>query len=118
VAIQLSPAKHFGTAQAKWKTVPEKCQRFPEAASWRPKIPFNVKPLRRAARPPRPVEADNGDHRCIFISADMGTMLWLRLVMIQSEPNMTKLTINMPNANASTLFVLSGPVVIWRKNTK
>src|SRR5579864_4864753 len=55
---------------------------------------------------------------CKSISSGGGIMFSLRLVMIHSEPATTTTTMKMPNASASTLFVLSGPVVMWRKNTR
>ena len=48
----------------------------------------------------------------------MGIMLSLRLFMIDSDPAITKDTIRMPNASASTLFVLSGAVLMCRKKTR
>src|SRR5258708_33227988 len=45
-------------------------------------------------------------------------MLWLRFAMIQSDPPITRNTIRTPNASASTLLVLLGPVVMCRKNTR
>ena len=53
-----------------------------------------------------------------FISSGGGIMLSFRFVMIQSEPTTTKNTMRMPNASASTLLVLSGPVVMCRKKTR
>ena len=38
--------------------------------------------------------------------------------MIQMVPTITRKTISTPNANASTLLVLSGPLVMWRKKTR
>jgi len=38
--------------------------------------------------------------------------------MIHSDPPTTKVTMSTPNASASTLLVLSGPVVMCRKNTR
>ena len=38
--------------------------------------------------------------------------------MIHSDPATTRNTISTPNATASTLFVLSGPVPMCRKNTR
>ncbi len=38
--------------------------------------------------------------------------------MIHSEPPITRNTISKPNASASTLLVLSAPVVMCRKNTR
>ena len=38
--------------------------------------------------------------------------------MIHSEPPITRTTISTPNASAITLLVLSGPVVMCRKNTR
>ena len=38
--------------------------------------------------------------------------------MIHSEPPTTRKTISTPKASASTLLVLSGPVVMWRKKTR
>jgi hypothetical protein len=42
----------------------------------------------------------------IFISSAGAIMLSFRLLMIQSDPTMTIVTINTPNASASTLLVL------------
>ena len=44
-------------------------------------------------------------------------MFWLRFAMIQIEPAATRSTMRMP-ASARTLLVLSGPVVMCRKNTR
>ena len=44
-------------------------------------------------------------------------MLWFML-MIHSEPPTTSITISTPKASASTLLMLSGPVVMCRKNTR
>ena len=38
--------------------------------------------------------------------------------MIQIVPIITRKTISTPNASASTLLVLSGPLVMWRKKTR
>ena len=38
--------------------------------------------------------------------------------MIQIVPTITRKTIRTPNASARTLFVLSGPLVMWRKKTR
>jgi hypothetical protein len=54
-------------------------------------------------------------YRCICMIWSIGVMLWLRLAMIQSDPPITSSTIRTPNASASTLLVLSGPVVMCRK---
>jgi hypothetical protein len=48
----------------------------------------------------------------------VGIMFALRLAMIQSEPAITSATMSTPKASARTLLVLSGPVVMWRKNTR
>src|SRR3982074_34494 len=45
-------------------------------------------------------------------------MLWLRFAMIHSDPPISRMTIRTPKASASTLLVLSGPVVMCRKNTR
>src|SRR5665213_2934988 len=45
-------------------------------------------------------------------------MWWLRFAMIHSEPPITSTTMRTPNASAMTLLVLSGPVVMCRKNTR
>jgi 5-aminolevulinate synthase len=55
---------------------------------------------------------------CEFISSGGGIMLSLRLVMIHVDPAITRNTTRRPNASASTLLVLSGPVVMWRKKTR
>jgi hypothetical protein len=49
---------------------------------------------------------------CKFISSGGGMMFSFKLDMIQSEPATTSVTMSTPNASASTLLVLSGPVVI------
>src|SRR5580698_6284338 len=54
---------------------------------------------------------------CRFISSADGIMLAFRFVMIKSDPPITRITMSIPKANASTLFVLSGPVVMCRKKT-
>ena len=56
--------------------------------------------------------------RCISMMADAGIMFALRFAMIQSDPPTTSVTIKTPKASASTLLVLSGPVLMCRKNTK
>jgi hypothetical protein len=38
--------------------------------------------------------------------------------MIQSDPTMINMTMRTPNASASTLLALSGPVVMWMKKTR
>ncbi|SUJ26223.1 Uncharacterised protein [Sphingomonas paucimobilis] len=38
--------------------------------------------------------------------------------MIQIDPSSTSVTINTPNSSASTLLLLSGPVVMCRKKTR
>ena len=55
--------------------------------------------------------------RCIrkFIRSDDGIMFAFRSVMIHVEPATTMNTISRPNANASTLSVLSGPVVMCQE---
>ena len=55
---------------------------------------------------------------CKLINSAAGIMLAFKLVMIQSEPATTTVTISMPKASASTLLVLSDPVVMCRKNTR
>ena len=55
---------------------------------------------------------------CISISSAGGIMLSFRSAMIHSEPTTTRITMSTPNASASTLLVLSGPVVMCRKNTR
>ena len=55
---------------------------------------------------------------CKFISSAGHIMLSFRLVMIQSDPTTTRNTMRMPNASASTLLALSGPVVMCRKKTR
>ena len=55
---------------------------------------------------------------CMFISSVGGIMLSFRFVMIQSDPATTRVTMSTPNASASTLLVLSGPVVMCRKKTR
>ena len=57
-------------------------------------------------------------HFCISIMSAAGIMLPFRLAMITREPAITSRTMSTPNASASTLFVLSGPVVMCRKNTR
>jgi hypothetical protein len=48
----------------------------------------------------------------MFISSAGGIMFSFKLDMIHSEPAATIVTMSTPNASASTLLVLSGPVVI------
>src|SRR5262245_57805756 len=55
---------------------------------------------------------------CKSIMSDGCIMLSFRLLMIHSEPATTRNTMRMPNASASTLLVLSGPVVMCRKKTR
>ena len=45
----------------------------------------------------------------------MLAFMWL---MMNSEPATTRNTMSTPKASAITLLVLSGPVVMWRKNTR
>src|SRR5262249_47773688 len=46
-------------------------------------------------------------------------IMWaLRSLMIHSDPATTRNTMRMPNPSASTLFVLSGAVVMCRKKTR
>ena len=51
---------------------------------------------------------------CIFklIPCGDSIMFSFRFVMIQSDPAMTNMTMNKPNASANTLLVLSGAVVM------
>src|SRR5665213_951989 len=58
-----------------------------------------------------------GAQRCISIIRGISIMLWFRFAMIHSEPAISRKTMSTPKASASTLLVLSGPVVMWRKNT-
>ena len=55
-------------------------------------------------------------HICMRVRADV--MLPLRCAMIHSEPPSSRMTMRIPKANAITLLVLSGPVVMCRKNTR
>lgn len=55
---------------------------------------------------------------CKFIRSCDGIKLSFRFVMIQSDPTTTRKTMSMPNASASTLLVLSDPVVMCRKKTR
>ena len=50
--------------------------------------------------------------------ADAGSMFALRLAMIQSDPPTMSMAMRTPKASASTLLVLSGPVLMCRKNTR
>ncbi len=55
----------------------------------------------------------------IFIGpADGISMFWFISAMIHIEPATTTNTMSTPKASASTLLVLSGPVVTCRKNTR
>jgi hypothetical protein len=54
---------------------------------------------------------------CKFISSAGGVMPSFRFVMIHNDPAATMITMSTPNASASTLLVLSGPVVMCRKKT-
>ena len=65
---------------------------------------------------PRSFRRKTVGQRMLIISA--GVILWFRFAMIHNDPTSTSATISTPNARASTLFVLSGPVVIWMKNTR
>src|SRR5882672_4787312 len=56
--------------------------------------------------------------RCKFISSGGGIILSFKFAIIHSEPATTSVTMSTPNASASTLLVLSGPVVMWRKKTR
>ena len=60
---------------------------------------------RRRADPPQGIDI------CII-------MLWFIVVMIDSVPTISNVTISRPKASASTLLVLSGPVVMCRKKTR
>ncbi len=64
------------------------------------------------------LHTQTADGICMFIMPAGGIMLPFRFVMIKSEPATTKVTMSKPNASASTLFVLSGPVVMCRKKTR
>src|ERR1700733_12372112 len=57
-------------------------------------------------------------HRCICINSCIGTMLWFRCSMTQREPKTIRQTIRTPKARASTLFSLSGAVVMCRKKMR
>src|ERR1700722_14739142 len=48
---------------------------------------------------------------CKFISSAEGVILAFGCVVIQSDPAVTRVTVRIPKANASTLLVLYGPVV-------
>src|SRR5262245_30170456 len=67
-----------------------------------------------------PVLAGDAGQCCIckFISSAGGIRLLLKSNMIHSDPATTMVTMSTPNASASTLLVLSGPVVMCRKNTR
>src|SRR6476661_2226125 len=55
----------------------------------------------------------------MLIGADDGIiMFWLISAMIHMEPATTTKTMSAPHASARTLLVLSGPVVMCRKNTR
>jgi hypothetical protein len=68
----------------------------------------------------RCVPAREPDQCCIckFIGSPEGIMFAVMSLMIHSEPATTRKTIRTPNASARTLLVLSGPVVMCRKNTR
>ena len=55
---------------------------------------------------------------CKFICSPDGIMSSFKSAMIHSEPATTRITMSTPNASASTLLVLSGPVVMCRKKTR
>src|SRR6202789_3276285 len=57
-------------------------------------------------------------HRCICINSCIGTMLWFRCSMTHKEPKTIRQTIRTPKARASTLFSLSGAVVMCRKKMR
>jgi hypothetical protein len=40
------------------------------------------------------------------------------VIMIHSDATISRITIKTPNASASTLLKLSGPVMKWRKKTR
>src|SRR5262249_11361154 len=67
-----------------------------------------------------PLDPIPSRQRCIckFIISACGIMFAFRLAMITSDPARTRNTMSTPKASASTLLVLSGPVVMWRKNTR
>ena len=53
----------------------------------------------------------------VYIIPDvMATLIDIRFSEV--DPATTRVTMSMPNASASTLLVLSGPVVMCRKNTR
>src|SRR5215831_886778 len=76
--------------------------------------------LRATHLTPKAAYAGDAVQRCMCrsISSRPGIRVLLRSVMIYSEPATTRNTISTPNASASTLLVLSGPVVMWRKKTR
>jgi hypothetical protein len=56
---------------------------------------------------------------CMLIGAADGIIMFSFMsAMIHMEPATTTKTMSTPNASARTLFVLSGPVVTCRKNTR
>jgi cation diffusion facilitator family transporter len=55
---------------------------------------------------------------CRFMSAGSGAMFAFMCAMIQIVPIITRKTMRTPKASASTLLVLSGPLVMWRKKTR
>jgi hypothetical protein len=56
---------------------------------------------------------------CMLIGAGDGIiMFWLMSTMIHMVPATTTKTMRTPKASASTLLVLSGPLVMCRKNTR
>jgi len=55
---------------------------------------------------------------CKFIGSAEGVILASGFFVIQSDPAVTRVTMSMPKANASTLLGLSGPVAMCRKQTR
>ena len=51
-------------------------------------------------------------YRCMDMTWSMGSMLWLRVVMMNRLPAISRKTIRTPNAKARTLLAPSGPVEI------
>jgi hypothetical protein len=84
--------------------------------------PKHVDRSNRILRLSKPMRADTdvraSSYLCISMMAEAGIMFALRCAMIHSDPETMRATTSTPKASASTLLVLSAPVLICRKNTK
>src|SRR5262249_9553972 len=66
----------------------------------------------KATRGGTEVDQQSSRYLCVCMSRSIGIMLWLRLLMIHTDPTISTNTMKTPNISAITLFTLSGLVVM------